>query len=240
MGLISGFLGAAGKATADAGRMLFTDKIAREREEANFLRDSALKGSMATEEREFKTSERESGQEFKSSEAGKRDVAAMERTRASARAKSKQRPQKIKYTDSKGFEQEGILHELGDGKYKIVKPETDEVISEKITSAELKDMAAVMNVAEGKGSDWIPWNEYGKRDPEVRAAVIKKREAKKGGGIIDGAMGKPDMPETPKPSKEVKTIGKKQMSKQEYIDAMVAKYGEDKRNIIEKQWSDYK
>jgi len=51
MGIVSGFIGAAGKATADAGRLMFADKIAREREEANFLRDSALKKTITAEDR---------------------------------------------------------------------------------------------------------------------------------------------------------------------------------------------
>jgi len=77
MGIISGFISGSGKGMAQAGQMMFTDKIAKEREEANFLRDSALKGSMAVEEREFK-----------SAEAEKRDVAAMERTKYTADVKA--------------------------------------------------------------------------------------------------------------------------------------------------------
>lgn len=89
MGIVSGFLSGVGKASAKAGEMMFADKIVKEREEANFLRDSALKGSMAAEEREFKSSEREAGQEFKSTEAEKRDVAALERTKYTADTKAK-------------------------------------------------------------------------------------------------------------------------------------------------------
>jgi Rieske Fe-S protein len=77
MGLISGFISGTGKGMAQAGQMLFADKIAKEREESNFLRDSALKKTMAVEEREFK-----------SSEAEKRDVAAMERTKYTSDTKA--------------------------------------------------------------------------------------------------------------------------------------------------------
>jgi len=59
-GLISGFLDGVGKATAESGRMMLADQIAKEREEVNFLRDKEItKGKQ-----DFTTSERISSQEF--------------------------------------------------------------------------------------------------------------------------------------------------------------------------------
>ena len=295
MGVISGFLGGVGKATADAGKMMFTDKVAREREEANFLRDSALKGSMATEEREFKTSERESGQEFKSTEAEKRDAAALERTKYTSDTKAAadkakgagstsqiknmkhlmseaggKKPlneavmlafpgAKIKATDKEGnisvaipignnkFENIGkFIHDEKGNQVWLNKGE--ELENAKIESAhrkQAKKEAAEKDKFWGgekdpfseTGGDKDAWVKMRKQQIANEERAAKKSgataETPKAGGIIGDKMPKA-------PGNEVKTIGNKQLSKQEYIEAMVKKYGEDKRNIIEKQWSDYK
>jgi len=260
MGIVSGFLSGAGKATAEAGKMMFADKIAKEREEANFLRDSALKKTITAEDREFK-----------SSEAEKRDVAAMERTKYTADIKAKTASGADKPTTQmrnaaalrkKGYPPK-VADGLAHGGFREVKDEdtgdmvTYNILSDKplgrlttvgnkkewvpegkeveqpITNRELKIKAAEMSEAEGKTSDYIPFNEYKAKDPKVRAALEEERAGKKGGGIIGDKMPKA-------PGKEIKTIGNKQLSKQEYIDAMVKKYGKDKLSIIEKQWSTYK
>jgi len=67
-GIISGFLDGAGKAAAESGRMMLADQIAKEREEANFLRDKELKNSNNT----FLTSERVAGQKFDASQTDKK------------------------------------------------------------------------------------------------------------------------------------------------------------------------
>lgn len=48
-GIISGFLGGASNAMAEAGKMMLADKLTKEREEANFLRESELRKSMQQE-----------------------------------------------------------------------------------------------------------------------------------------------------------------------------------------------
>jgi len=52
-GIIAGFLGGVGQGMADAGKMMLSDKLAKEREEADFLRES-----------EFRKNERLSGEKF--------------------------------------------------------------------------------------------------------------------------------------------------------------------------------
>ena len=263
-GIISGFLSGAGKGMAQAGQMMFADKIAKEREEANFLRDSALKGSMATEEREFK-----------SSEAEKRDAAAMERTKYTADTKAS-----LKSGDTTNIKDAAALRKLGypgevadavaHGAFKQIKDEDtgDMVLINALTNKPVGRLTTINNkkqwlpegeepeLAEvtaqhrktakktaGEKAGWFstdvadfPSTEGDRKawtKKESQRLAQEERKAKKGGGIIGGKM-----PKTPE--KEVKTIGAKQLSKQEYIDAMVKKYGKDKLSIIEKQWSAYK
>jgi hypothetical protein len=45
-GIIAGFIGGASRGLADAGKMLLADKLVKEREEANFLRNSGLQKSL--------------------------------------------------------------------------------------------------------------------------------------------------------------------------------------------------
>lgn len=98
-GIISGFLGGAAKGMADAGKLMFADKLAKEREEANFLRDSALKKTLQTDSQKFRSTEAETDRTYKSSEAEierkftatestKKDKAALERSNVQADAKS--------------------------------------------------------------------------------------------------------------------------------------------------------
>jgi len=284
MGLISGFLGAAGKATAKAGEMLFTDKIAKEREEADFLRNSALKKTMAVEEREFK-----------SSEAEKRDVAAMDRTKYTAdvkatAAKAKgagstsqiknmkylmteeggKKPlneavmlafpgAKIKATDKEG--NISVAIPVGGNKFENIGKFThdekgnqvwlnkgEELENAPIESPHRKQAKAE---AEEKDAFWggekDPFSETGgDKDAWIkmrRQQIANEERATKKGGVTTetpktGGIIGDKMPKTP--GKEVKTIGNKQLSKQEYVDAMVAKYGEERRAEIEKKWASHK
>ena len=52
-GIISGFLGGAGRGAAQAGQMLLSDKLIKEREEANFLRDSQLRTDLQASRQTF-------------------------------------------------------------------------------------------------------------------------------------------------------------------------------------------
>jgi len=248
MGLISGFIGGAGKGMADAGKMMFGKQLQDERDEANYLRDRELNKTKQTftagekqKDREATTAEKQKDRTSTESEKQKDRDASMERTKYKADNKKAAKPQLIKYTDSKGMEQEGILHTNADGTYTIVKPGTQEIIEEKISKEELKNKAAQMNVAEGKGEDWIPFNKYKPKHDAVRAGVIKDREAKKSGGIIGGEMNKTQNQEVNKTqNQEMKMVGKKQMTKADFIAAMVEKYGDGKMKEIEDTWANIK
>ena len=88
-GIIAGFLGGAAKGMADAGKMLLADKLASERDEADFLRRSELRKLETGASQEFTTSERLSGQEYQSGE-NKKKLASQEKIakdRAAAAAK---------------------------------------------------------------------------------------------------------------------------------------------------------
>jgi len=251
-GIIRGFIGGAGKAMSDVGKMMLGEKLQSERDEANALRDAELRRTLKAEDREFATSEREAGQKFAAGESAKREAGAKER--ALIGAGKTRNPQLIKYTDSKGFEQQGVLKDMGGGKYSIVKPDTGEPVEENISTEELKNMAAKMTTESGKGEDWIPWNEYGYKDPEVRAAVAAEKAKpetapKPKPGIVSEKMRDKDTGEvTGEVEKsftqvsgggESKQIGTRTITKQQYIDAMVSQHGKDKLKQIEAQWASY-
>jgi len=166
MGIVSGFLSGAGKATAEAGKMMFADKIVKEREEANFLRDSALKGSMAAEEREFK-----------SSEAEKRDVAAMERTKYTADIKAA-----AKSGDTTNIKDAAALRKLGypgevadavaHGAFKQIKDEDtgDMVLINALTNKPVGRLTTINNKKQ-----WLPEGE----EPELAEVTTAHRKAAK-------------------------------------------------------------
>jgi hypothetical protein len=52
MGIISGFIKGSGYGAGQAGKMMLADKLAQERDEANFMRDSQLKRVLQTESQE--------------------------------------------------------------------------------------------------------------------------------------------------------------------------------------------
>lgn len=275
MGIIEGFLGGGAHAMATAGQMMLGNKLAMERDEANFLRDSELRQSMQgagfkhaetmqagsqthaetlqkdrfghTETLQEKRIEAEKGRtesiigsrESEGEANRKATSTEKELDRQSAlkiagiRSAKNSRPQLIKYTDNKGNEQEGVLHTNTDGTYTIVKPQSDQILEREITSKELKDMAAQLNVSENRTDDWIPWNEYNKNDPEVRVAVQDqhKKEAKGGGGGI--VNNQATMTEA---QSGEKSVNGKPMTKEAFVAAMVGRYGEEKMADIEKAW----
>jgi hypothetical protein len=196
-GIISGFLKGAGYGAAQAGEMLLRDKLAKERQEASDLRNAALRESTQKADHAFRTSERMEGQEFSTeteatrtenratetalavTDASKlqeqKDKAAMERQKYVTDNKTVN-PQLIKYTTEKGLEQQGVLLDLGNGNYRIVHPQNGDVIEDKITKEELKNKAAQMNTEGNTEHNWVPWDEHGWGDSEVRDAVAKDKK----------------------------------------------------------------
>ena len=67
-GIIAGFLGGSANGMAEAGKMLLADNLAKERDEADFLRRSELRKSENLADREFRSKERQAGQEFSTTE----------------------------------------------------------------------------------------------------------------------------------------------------------------------------
>lgn len=61
MGIISGFLGGAGRGTAEFGQIMLMDKLTKERDEANHLRNMELNKG----QQEFTAEENRKGREFK-------------------------------------------------------------------------------------------------------------------------------------------------------------------------------
>lgn len=253
MGVISGFLGGTGKAAAQAGQMLFTDKIARERDEANFLRDSALKGGMAAEEREFK-----------SSEAEKRDVAAMERTKYTADVKAKKGGGTTSIKDAAELVKQGypkdVANAVAHGAMKQIKDEDtgDMVLINALNNKPVGRLTTINNKKQ-----WLPEGE----EPELaevtaehrktakktagekaglfrsdvtdfpstegdRKAWTKKeaqrlaqeeRAAKKGGGIIGDKMKKPPIGEKIAPQKAIDAV----MTDKKLLPQFIEHYGYD-------------
>lgn len=186
MSIISGFIAGSAKGITQASSMLLKDTLEKERREADFLRQEQLSKKQQT----FQTSERLAGEEFKSGETTK-----LIESREKIAAAKTPKPQLIKYTDSKGYEQEGILQKNKNGTFTIVRPDTGEAMESEITREELKNKAAQMNVA--NTDRWLPWDEFDPKDPEVRAAVVKEREG--GKGIIGSQI------ETEKPAASTMT-----------------------------------
>ena len=213
MSIIRGFIGGAAKGTADASRMLLQNQLDKERREADFLRQEQLQKGR----QEFTTSERKAG-EVVTRELQTEKIEAQKEIAAGKTPK----PQLIKYTDNKGNEQEGILQKNEDGSFNIVKPGTGDVVEQEITREDLKNKAAQMNVAEGRGDDWIPWNEFGVKDPEVRAAIVKERG--EGKGIVGSKI------TTPPPKQEGKAPQRALdyvKSNPEALPDFIKKYGYD-------------
>ena len=151
-GIISGFLKGAGQATAEAGKMMLADKLATEREEANFLRDSEFRKNLQASDHKFQSEQSAAQQEHTEGmqdtrlesqvSEGKLDREAQAEQKRLDRISSEkvaelrrqgQKSQLIKYTDDQGRDQQGVLVDLGNGKYKVIRPANegpDEILTE--------------------------------------------------------------------------------------------------------------
>lgn len=271
-GIIKSFLGGAGEAMAEVGKMSFMQKLQEERDEANHLRQRELQiegqefqAGQANLERSYRTSERLEGQDFTSEEAdesrkhstAESDLERKSReseseadrknrlkvARISASSKQERAPQKIKYTDEKGFEQEGVLKEKEDGGYIIVKPDNGEPVTNPgFTRTQRKEMADILNVEEGTVDDYIPFNELDPDDPRVTAALAKQRDnpgktektkqsdKKSSTGIVSGKLGSgPDDGSRG----TAKDINGQPMSFEEFKKVMIGRYG-DSEEVLER------
>lgn len=269
MGLIRGFLGGVGNAMADAGKMMFADKLQKERDEANYLRDKELNKTK---------------QDFQVAEKQKDRDASMERTKYTADTKAKAAKDKDGSTtnikDANALMAQGypkdIANAVAHGAMKQIKDEDtgDMVLVNALNNTPVGRLTTV-----GGKKAWLPEGEQPENaevTSEYRRAAKKaanekagfwrtdetdfpetggdrkawqRKEAqrlanearkRKGGGLVGSQMNT-ETPEAPKGAgQEVKMIGNREITKQQYIDAMVKKYGADKMAEIEKQWADYK
>jgi hypothetical protein len=105
MGIISGFLGGAGRGAAQAGQLLLADKLAKERSEADFLRDSALRKDLQADRQTFLSDAQATRLEgdnkraaFTAEKANERQVATDASRSATAKADREARSADNKYT----------------------------------------------------------------------------------------------------------------------------------------------
>jgi hypothetical protein len=69
-GIISGFLKGAGQATGEAGKMMLADQLAKERDEANWLRDSSLRKDLSRDRLSHLSAENKLRREYDTESAG--------------------------------------------------------------------------------------------------------------------------------------------------------------------------
>lgn len=138
-GIIAGFLNGAGQGAAIAGQMMLADKLAKEREEANFLRDSALKVKLQTSSQEYNSSQGKLAREHAATLAETRESGANTRNQATitsregegeknranaielANLKPPKNPQTVTYTDPKtGLEQPAEVVTMPNGERRLV------------------------------------------------------------------------------------------------------------------------
>jgi len=173
MGLISSFIGGAAKGANDASKMLMADKIAGERDEVNYLRSSALKKQITSEEREFK-----------SSEAEKRDTAAMERTKYTADTKASKSGDTTNIKDADALISQGypkdVANAVAHGALKQIKDEDtgDMVLVNALNNKPIGRLTTV-----GGKKTWMPEGD----EPELaditsaHRKTAKKSASKKAG-----------------------------------------------------------
>ena len=270
-GIVRGFLAGASSAMADMGKMVLADQLQKEREEANFLRESDFRKTMQSDSQSFQASEttRTLKSREKTAEADRKqraktaaDKMASDERIADIRAKSSGKDNRssqqkniddlmargktlteaiqlvypnatIKHTDAegnqivvvqtdKGFEEIGkiMINDAGEQEWVAA---GDEPTRTKPTKEELQAKADAMNKDEGRGDDFIPFNEYSPTDKEVKDAAKKDLA----GGVVNKA-------------KDTKKIGGRDMSKQQFIDAMVARYGKGAMDDILSTWEGIK
>jgi len=271
-GIISGYLSGTGKALAYYGKVTLDNDIAKERDDANFLRDKELKKSA----RDFTTSERVAGQEFTASESEK----DRQNRKVISDKKIKNKKDKDGSTNkmknanaliNQGYPKD-VANAVAQGGFKQIKDENsgDMVLVNTLTG---KESGRLTSDNQGN-KKWLP---TGEQPENAKVTKLHRKEAKdkagdkagvfstdetdfpstggdrkewakkeaqrianeeRSGGIISSQLKpKPSKPDTGKP--EMKTIGTRRISKNDYIEKMVKKYGKDKLGQIERQWLEY-
>ncbi len=301
-GIISGFMGGGFKAMADAGRLMFNDKLRGERDEAEFLRDSELRKDIAAEDRSFRTSERTAGQEFTATQSGldrkSRESIAAERLKGAEKDGRTNQEKNAASLRAKGYPPEiadaiahgalEVVKDMETGDSTLVNPlgkpvgrltsidgkpmwleEGEQTPNADVTSThrkEAKEKASgkagtfrtdKTDFPETKGDRKLWERQEAQRlANEEREAENKKKkktgDGKKKPGIvgskIDNTLTKvpktdlpdPGLPKANNPDTEVKYVGAREMTKLEFVSAMVRKHGKGKMAQIEETWESIK
>lgn len=268
MGLISGFFSGAGNAMGEAGKMMFADKLSKERAEADYLRSQTLGEKKMAHESDEKQKDRDAALERtkyssdKKTSDGNKPTSQMKNA-AALRAKGY--PKEIADAAAHGSFEEvkdadtgdmvlintltnkpvGRLTTVGNKKQWVPEgevPENAEVTSshrktaKKSASKKAEWFSTDATDFPSTGGDRKAWSKE-----EAQRLANDERAGKTGGGIVSNQMTTPETPKIdPAAAKEMKMINNKEIGKEEYIDAMIARHGEEKRAAIEKKWASYK
>jgi len=177
-----------------------------------------------------------------------KDAAALERTNVTAASKGKKNPMTIKYTDSKGNPQEAVLRFHEDGSSYLEYPDTGEVALDNIvpTTEDVAQAAKEYDSrAEALKSDQSQFGMSEKQWRKKRAVeiavermhqgegksekIVPAPQEKSGAGIVDSqANAKPVEPE--------KKIGRRSLSKAQYVTLMKNRYPEASDAELGKMW----
>jgi len=220
-GIIKGFLGGVGKGMAEMGKMQMAHNLKKESDEADDLRSRELNKSR----QDFVAGENKLNRESAEGIADKR-VAASAKDNSTSQMKNAAAMKKLGYpdeiADGIGF---GALKQIKDeetgdmvlinavnnkpvgrlttsGDKKVWVPEGSQTPEAgPLTSDELKNASAELNVEEGRDSDYIPFNEFDGSDDKTRVRANKKREARSQ-GIVNNASGNKKTTPAVKPAKK--------------------------------------
>lgn len=316
-GIIAGFLGGASAAMADAGKMMLADKLAKEREEANFLRESELRKALKADELGFTEEQnrltREADQAKSEADRASREKIAEGRNKAtleaaniraqatresSGAAKPTNQQKNINDLINRGWSEESaVAHVYPGATIKYDGPEGERVVVQRgkqigdekeigrfmtndrgapefvglgdqptRTKATKDQRKAIMEIWNSEGHEknkalWFDWDLNDKELKEFANDLVKSGQYEQyisgAGTAMEGqnsnqaqgdaapgsqgpAQDSPGLVGRQMPGQEVKTINGREMNKQQFIEAMVARYGRDKMAQIEETWNSIK
>ena len=290
-GIIQGFLGGAANAMGEAGKMAFANQLTKERDEANFLRDSELAKTLKRED--ITSREKISANDLAGREriAESRDKTLLEAANVRAAATKAASGANQPTTDMKNIRfltseqggghtlQEAIVRTMGEATITHTDQEGNIVVVERdkdapggvkpIFTIRMNDRGLPEMVEEGGQisrtrltkderqivSDIInkeqdnnyAWTKVGPNDKTVKqrgSQMLQEGWTFKdgtavppaGGGSGSAAAGLVNQQTQGK----TKKVGTRQMTKQQFIEAMVGRYGQDKLADIEATWESIK
>ena len=282
-GIIQGFLGGAANAMGEAGKMAFANQLTKERDEANFLRDSELAKTLKRED--ITSREKISANDLAGREriAESRDKTLLEaanvRAAATRSGASKPTSQMKNVNDliGRGWSEESavghvypgatIQHDSPDGERVVVLRgkevgqeqeigrfmPNDRGVSEfvgfgnqptqtKMTKDQREKLRDLWNTEghEKNKSLWFSWDTNDKELKKFGDDLVKSGQFDQyiSGGSNSSAEGLVNQ-QTQGKTKKVGASGR-EMTKQQFIDAMVDHHGEGKMDEILETWESIK